>query len=143
MLQKSDLRNKIATQKKSFSTEELAVFSSEVMATLESTDLFQQTQTILAYYSMDDEVDTHGLIHKYEGIKRFILPVVAGNDLMLREFSSEADMKTSSFGILEPIGRNVEDTNEIDLILVPGVAFDRKLNRLGRGRDFTTGCCRR
>ena len=38
--------------------------------------------------------------------------------------------------IPEPVGRLFTDLNKIDVILVPGVAFDRTLNRLGRGKGF-------
>ena len=41
-----------------------------------------------------------------------------------------------SFGILEPVGELYTDYDSIDMIVVPGVAFDRQGNRLGRGRGY-------
>ncbi len=40
------------------------------------------------------------------------------------------------FGIEEPTGAEFTDLDKVDLIIVPGVAFDRQRNRMGRGRGF-------
>lgn len=45
-------------------------------------------------------------------------------------------MEISSYGIEEPVGEAFTDYTSIDLIIVPGVAFDCKGNRLGRGKGF-------
>lgn len=133
---KQVVRKKIAEVKKRFSDDELKFFSSEVISTLELTSLFQNAGCILAYYSMKDEVNTREFIHAYSEDKRFILPVVFGNELLLKEYRPEAEMSVSGYGIYEPKGDVLFDVNKIDLIIVPGVAFDRKLHRLGRGKGF-------
>lgn len=133
---KQALRNQIAAKKSTFSQAELQFFSSEVVSTLELTSLFQNATRILIYYSIPGEVETHDFINKYRENKCFILPVVKGNELALKEFSTTEEMITSSFGILEPTGDEFIDFDRIDLALVPGVAFDRELHRLGRGKGF-------
>ena len=45
-------------------------------------------------------------------------------------------MKLSSFGILEPLGEEFTDFGQIDLAIVPGMGFDRNLNRIGRGKGY-------
>ena len=45
-------------------------------------------------------------------------------------------MQTSGFGIKEPTGETFLEYDKIDLVIVPGVAFDRTLNRMGRGKGF-------
>lgn len=133
---KQVLRNQIAAKKKALSKAELSNFSAEVISTLELTSLFRDATCILAYYSMEGEVATHDFIDKYHGSKCFILPVVRGNELVLRKFTLQKEMVKSSFGIYEPEGNDFVDFERIDLVLVPGVAFDRKLHRLGRGKGF-------
>lgn len=131
------LRKEIVEAKKRFSAEQLRDFSNEVIQTLELTSLFQQAQNVLSYYSLGDEVDTHQLMSDYAHSKRFVLPVVRGEDLLLKEFRLGQKMKKGDLGISEPEGGDeFVDFDSIDLIIVPGVAFDRKLNRLGRGKGY-------
>ena len=66
-----------------------------------------------------------------------MLPLIKGNDLQLLLYAGKESLKTGVFGILEP-SEDCEAVpeSEIDLIIVPGVAFDRQHNRLGRGKGF-------
>ena len=60
----------------------------------------------------------------------------AGESLELRVYAP-AHLSPGSFGILEPAtGSLFTDYDRIDLAVVPGMAFDRKGNRLGRGKGF-------
>ena len=91
----------------------------------------------MAYWSMDDEVFTHDFLQKYLGKKKIILPVVNGDMLDLKEFVGLSSMEAGeSYGISEPTGDIFTEINQIDLIIVPGVAFDVQLNRLGRGKAY-------
>jgi 5-formyltetrahydrofolate cyclo-ligase len=68
----------------------------------------------------------------------FVFPRVEGEELRFYKPTSLNAFTESSWGILEPIPEKCEavETSAIDVFLVPGVAFDRKLFRLGRGRGF-------
>jgi len=133
---KGTVRDKIRKEKEQYTKEQLDYFSIEVIDTLVQLDCFHKAQTILVYYSMDDEVNTHPLINSLVGDKNIVLPVVNGKQLILREYRSSEQMKLSSYGILEPTGEDFTNLNEIDIVIVPGVAFDRKLNRLGHGMGY-------
>ena len=135
---KKKLRLKVAEIKQSYSQIELQNFSEEVISTLELTELFQNAKVVLAYYSMPDEVNTHKWIKKHGSQKHFLLPVVNNSELILKKYVSEEKMSTSAYGIKEPVGDTFPESeyDKIDLVIVPGVAFDRKLNRMGRGKGF-------
>lgn len=136
--QKRKLRAKVVEIKRSHSEGELQEFSEEVITTLELTVLFQQAKVILAYYSMADEVATHQLIKKHCLEKQFLLPTVNNGELVLKRYDSEESMSTSAYGIREPVGDAIPESEygKIDLVIVPGVAFDRKLHRMGRGKGY-------
>ena len=91
----------------------------------------------MAYWSMPDEVFTHDFVLKWFNEKIMILPVVKGNDLELRVFSGIQNMSIGeAYDIEEPVGETFTRINEIDIIIVPGVAFDKNNNRLGRGKAY-------
>ncbi len=109
--------------------------SERIWQKLENHPKFLLSQKIMIYYSIGAEVYTHSFIQQWWGVKKFILPCVDGKDLVLREFEGVDNMKsTTNFGIKEPIAEVYSGT--IDLVIVPGLAFDKKNNRLGRGKGY-------
>ena len=63
--------------------------------------------------------------------------MIVGDDLRLLPYNGTDSLKPGIFGIMEPIEQETTvDESEIDLIIVPGVAFDRQLNRMGRGKGY-------
>lgn len=135
--QKKELRKKVKLLKQEFSMEEKKQLGNAIFKTLESLSVFQKATVIMAYWSMDDEVYTHEFIQKWSQEKRIILPVVKGDELELKEFTGVEQMEPGEqFGIPEPVGFLFKALEEIDLILVPGVAFDKNNNRMGRGKAY-------
>lgn len=94
--------------------------------------------TVMMYCSMPDEVHTHeALDHLVAMGKHVLLPVVTGEETMeVREYRGKNDLQKSAFGIFEPTGSPFTDYEQIDLVVVPGMAFDAHGNRLGRGRGY-------
>ena len=135
-MRKDDLRRQIQQIKRQFTPQQLEELSLPVISRLRP--LLAEPQTIMAYCSLPDEVNTHDLIDDLvaEG-KTVLLPKVTGPDTMeLRRYTGRADLKEGSFHILEPVGEPFTDFAAIDLILVPGLAFDAAGHRLGRGRGY-------
>lgn len=133
---KENLRLEIAQKKRQFAPEQLEFSSQEVMMTLEITGVFADAKNILIYNNLPDEVATMDFIEKWSKEKIFFLPVVKGNDLVFRKYISGMSFQSSKLGIAEPIGDDLVDYKKIDLVIVPGVAFDRTKNRMGRGRGY-------
>lgn len=106
------------------------------MSLLEAQACFQKAHVVLCYASMAEEVDTIKLMTKWSHTKQFLLPVVKGDNLVIKELDAIEAMQSSSFGILEPTGKEFQDFQTIDLILIPGLAFDKNGGRIGFGRGF-------
>ena len=117
--------------------------SASVWQQVEHNEVFQRARVVLAYWSMDDEVFTHDFVCKWAEEKTILLPCVKGDELEIRYFDGRENCvpeKVCYSGACRPA---FTDLNKIDVILVPGVAFDRTLNRLGRGKAFMIRYCHR
>jgi len=107
------------------------------MRQVEALEAFRRAHTVLLYWSMDDEVQTHDFVNRWYKEKCLLLPCVDGDDLRLRQYTGPECLKAGEqFGIGEPTGPEYTDLDSVELIIVPGVAFDSKGNRMGRGRGF-------
>ena len=127
----------MASLKRSYTKTALLSLSAKIMERLEGADLFLRASCVAIYHALPGEVQTAGFIEKWYQEKRLLLPVVKGDDLQLRLYSGKESVTAGAFGIPEPTEAcPVVPEDEIDLILVPGVAFDRRCNRLGRGKGF-------
>lgn len=136
MTDKASIRQSIRNLKKAVSIEERLFLSRQLTARLESHPRFASAHTILLYHSLPDEVNTHELIRRWSNKKRILLPVVNGNDLELKEYKGENELENGQYGISEPTGLPFLSFNEIDLAVIPGMAFDKDGNRLGRGKGY-------
>ena len=137
MDEKKALRIEIRQLKRVCPLEERRRKSLSVWEAVERDEVFQQAETVLAYWSMDDEVYTHDFVKRWAGSKTLLLPCVKGDELELRYFDGEERLQPGGgYAIPEPVGELFADWGKIDLILVPGVAFDKSGNRLGRGKGY-------
>ena len=107
----------------------------EVFDRLERTAAFLMADRIMLYHSLPDELYTLDFLKKWSDRKRFYLPRVNGANLDVLPYE-ETRLELGSFHIEEPIGDHTTDPAEIELVVVPGVAYDRKGRRLGRGKGF-------
>lgn len=134
-LEKNEIRRKIRSLRLMLDEHDKMQAAAEVFSRLESTAAFQLAERILMYHSLPDELNTHQFLSKWNGRKRFYLPRVNGADLEILPYE-ETRLELGSFHIEEPTGDDITDPGEIELVIVPATAYDRKGNRLGRGKGF-------
>lgn len=134
-IEKASLRKQISELKTQISNNQKQQEADAVFSKIEALPEFKNAETILLYWSTQDELPTHEIVEKWSVEKIIILPSVVGDSLILKSYSSEGKMKQGALGIWEPdLSENY--TENIDIIIVPGVAFDTDKNRLGRGKGF-------
>jgi 5-formyltetrahydrofolate cyclo-ligase len=138
---KYTLRTQIRAELKKMSDAERATASLQICSRLEEQELWRKAKTILFYAPLSEEPDIWRLV---------VDSLTAGKDVLLPRFEVEqghysaclirdavGDIRTGKFGIREPVENCVTiSLNRLDLILVPGIAFDLDGHRLGRGKGF-------
>ena len=98
---------------------------------------YNSSRVIALYYSLKSETDTIKLIeYSLKNKKIVLLPRVNGDDMDFYEINSLDHLVKSRFGVMEPLETLPFDKKEIDLIVVPGVCFDKMLNRIGFGKGY-------
>lgn len=96
---------------------------------------FKSAKTIGAYYAFGSEVKTDLIIEQARSLgKKIALPSVEGDGLTFYELSSGKYLVKGRFGIMEPLPYG--HVEKIDLLMVPGIAFDKKGYRLGYGKGY-------
>lgn len=136
-MDKKELRKEIRLLKSTFTAEEKRVLSSEIMERLEKNEHFINARWMVCYWSLPDEVYTHDFINRWAAEKNILLPCVCGEELELRLFSGKENLcPGEGYAIPEPKGECFTVYEKIDLVIVPGMAFDKWGNRLGRGKGY-------
>ena len=133
---KEELRRSVRRLKQQYTPAQLEELSLPVIARLRPR--LVEAQTILAYYSLPDEVCTRQLIDELiaDG-KTVLLPkVLDAGRMELRRYTGPHDLTEGAYGIMEPVGEPFTDYALIDIALIPGMAFDASGHRLGRGRGY-------
>lgn len=135
---KDEIRKEMRMRKRQLGDRQLAELSLGIMGKLLSHPRIRKARTVLMYHSLPDEADTHKAIDTLvEMGKRVLLPaVVADGKMEVRPYEGSRQMKRGAFGIEEPSGQQFALTEEIDVAVIPGVAFDSANNRLGRGKGY-------
>lgn len=129
------VRKRIKEIKNSYSKEELNLLSDIICNKVLNLPQIKEAKTVFLYHALPDEVQTISVLNKIIGEKRVVLPVVVGDDLVIKEYIP-SNLKVGYMNILEPAQEETVNPQEIDLAIVPGIAFDSKCNRLGRGKGY-------
>lgn len=140
--QKATIRKEILEKRKAQSPEIRAAQSRIIIRTLLDRKEFVKAEKVLIYLSREGEVITDDLLDRaFELGKRVYVPVVdrAGNELRISELPGpETNFRLGAFGIREPAEEdlNFVSPDQIDLVITPGLAFDRQGGRIGYGKGY-------
>lgn len=132
---KAELRKKLLKQRQAMTLEEWQQKSDRICAHLQSSPLFTQSKTILAYFSFRQEPDLSPLFTDTQ--HRWGFPRCVGKSLLWHSWQPGETLQKGNYGILEPHpDAPILEADRVDLILVPGVACDVRGYRLGYGGGF-------
>lgn len=134
-MNKEEIRNRIKSRKSLLSPAEKAQAAATVFNLLELSAAFTLAENILMYHSLPDELSTREFLDRWASRKNFFLPRVNGVNLDILPYD-RSRMAMGAFHIEEPQGDDTVDFSKIELVVVPAIAYDRRGNRVGRGKGF-------
>ena len=142
VMNKEEIRRKILKKRLSLSSEDIRDKSQQVFLNLAETVEYINSQNIMFYVATRSEVQTEEIIKmSIKTSKSVFIPIILPECLNLapsKIFDFDIELEKSKKGILEPKKEyyRLFPPENIDLIIVPGVAFDLSGNRIGRGFGY-------
>lgn len=137
--EKARLRSSIGGLRRSLSREAVEEKSLLIQKLVEGSDFFHRAGSISCYVAKGNEVQTEGLIRRsLELGKRVCVPFVEGMNLGFSELRDFGELAGGTFGILEPRPeyRRVVDGRRVGVVMVPGLVWDDRGQRIGYGRGY-------
>lgn len=139
MLTKARLRSKILNILRKQKKEERQRKSRKIKQRLFRLKAFKKTKRVMFYLAFDSEVETQEMIIEAQKKGKIVAVPVCDRHkkkIIPCRIGLRERLKKGSYGIKEPCIRRPLAIQDIDLVIVPGIAFDKKGNRLGRGEGY-------
>ncbi len=139
---KEEIRRLVRSVKNNHSSRELAEKSAAIVSRLFESREYKKAGTVMFYASKEREVDTLPAIKRALEEKIVVVPFVSGDAIIPVRIRSLKELAPGSFGVPEParevVGekKNRISPGRIDLVIVPGAAFDEEGNRVGYGKGY-------
>jgi len=139
-MEKNALRHEIKQRLVQMSKEDRIAKSKQICERIIEADIFRRATVVMMYLSMPHEVDTTPLIlSAWQQGKTVAVPKVSWEQhhmIPVEITSLETGLKTERMGLRTPTNGTPLPFDEIDLVIAPGLGFDKNGNRLGRGGAF-------
>lgn len=139
-MDKKNLRKLMKEKRNSITKAARNEFDNDIFLKIINSDYYKLSKVIFVFVSYNDELDTHRLIkHALENNKRIVVPKVISKNghMIVIEINSFDDLEPGNYGILEPKNHCKEiSSSNIDLALIPGLAFDLNGGRMGYGGGY-------
>lgn len=142
ILEKEILRRQLLDKRSAMRGPDVDSMSRSIVETVMGLEQWTRAQEILLYWPIRNEVDVRALLRDAWGSgKKLFMPCCRKNEPGEMDFGvvrAEADLVPGSFGIKEPCGSRCEFSDAVspDIVIVPGVGFDRRGYRIGFGGGY-------
>ena len=134
---KNHLKESLLEKRNSLQKQEIIEKSKSIESNLFSLEQYKKSKTVMFFVSINSEVYTHDMIRNALKSKTVVVPKAAHKEI---EPSVIIDLDnlvpSGKFGILEPIEAMGIAYKNIDLVLVPGIVFDKEGHRIGYGFGY-------
>lgn len=130
---RSKILLRLKTQKEDIRERKSRIIKRKLLRTKE----FIKAKRVMFYIALDGEVNTGEMIKEARKLNKIVaVPVCKKNRITIRPciLGNNMSLQKGPYGVCEPAVKKSINPEELDLVIVPGVAFDKKGNRLGRGK---------
>jgi 5-formyltetrahydrofolate cyclo-ligase len=136
-LQPSEIRQEICKKRRQLELNYQEKAANQVANHLKQNTRLQEAKKIGGYLAADGEVSLHRwFVHAWQQQQCCYLPVVIGQQLLFAPYHEASQLIPNQWGILEPSQDILIHPSDLEVVLVPLVAFDAQGNRLGRGAGY-------
>ena len=141
MKEKDLLREELLKKLLPLTFEEIERRSKDVQRNIFNLSIYRKAKIIMVYYPMRGEANLLGMIRKVLGKKEVCFPIIdleSKNLVPYKVRDLKKDFIKGPYGVTQPDIKRTEKVSpkKLDLVFVPGLAFDSHKNRLGRGIGF-------
>ena len=137
-LTKQAIRSKILLRLKTQKEEDRDRKSRLIKQKLFRTLVFKKAKVVMFFISFGGEVNTREMIKKAIALGKIVAVPVCRKTRAIRPsiLQEKARLVRGLYEIYEPAIKKFVKLEDLDLVIVPGIAFDKKGNRLGRGKGY-------
>jgi len=138
MLTKRIIRSKIKAELKAQKERDRSLKSKLIKDALFGASVFKKAKRVMFYIAFGGEVDTADMIKEAQKLGKIIVVPVCKKNRIIKAclLGKDARLARGPYGIWEPVIQECLDLKHLDLVVVPGIAFDKEGNRLGRGKGY-------
>ena len=135
---KTQIRNKILLRLKKQKEEDSRKKSRLIKNKLFKASVFKKAKIVMFYVSFGGEVQTQEMIKDAQELGKIVVVPVCKKNRVIKpcRFHAGANFTKGPYGVCEPASKKFINLEDLDLVITPGVAFDKKGNRLGRGKGY-------
>jgi 5-formyltetrahydrofolate cyclo-ligase len=133
-LDKKTVRQMVRAEIAKMSEEQKSALSIAIFDKISHLEQVENASTVALFVSLGDEPTSASAIENLSQSKRIVVPRIEGDEMEFYDISE--GLQRGAFGIMEPVATTPIEPSEIDVMIVPGVAFTRNGARCGRGKGF-------
>lgn len=136
---KRDIRNKVLKDRKGLDTQVVNSLSNEITQIIINWDVYKTSKSIMVYSAIKNEVNlSMVVIDALKNDKVVVYPKSIKDTINILPciVSNIEELKVGEYGILEPPANKIINKNDLDMVFVPGVAYDYNGYRIGYGAGY-------
>ncbi len=123
--------------RKTMDADDYRKLSKRVQSLFLQSAVYKESRTIMCYLPVSNEPDTTLVIaDAFDSERTVLLPHMQGDHIYPVLYAKGMPLKRGRYGVQEPSGPEFLPDHRIDVVIVPGIAFDLHGNRIGYGKGY-------